>query len=226
MSSVNTTPLVNTTLERPQTRGEEIANSISHAAGFAALVIAAPFLISSAARRYHSPTILAGICIFAFTAAFLYLASAIYHALPYGGRAKRVFAVIDHSAIFLMIAGTYTPFTFGVLRGGWGLSIFVVVWSLALAGVCLKLFRGVDRHHKLSLALYLGMGWLALAPIGRLWTRMPHGGFLLLVIGGILYTAGVPFYNSKKTPFHHFVWHLFVLGGTACHFVTVLWYSA
>jgi len=213
-------------LERPQSRAEEIANSISHGLGFAALVCAAPFLIASAARRYQSPAIVTGVCIFLFTAAFLYLASTIYHAMPYGGRAKHVFGVIDHSAIFLMIAGTYTPFTLGVLRGWWGWPIFGLVWSLALAGVCLKLWRGVDRHQKLSMALYLGMGWIVLAAIGRLWARMPHAGFFLLVSGGVLYTAGVPFYNSKKRMFHHFVWHLFVLGGTCCHFFAVMWYSA
>ncbi|MGB8355074.1 MAG: hemolysin III family protein [Chthoniobacteraceae bacterium] len=213
-------------LERPQTRGEEIANSVSHGFGFAALAAVSPYLISSASRRYHDPAIVAGVCIFASTAMFLYLASTVFHALPYGGRAKKAFAVIDHAAIFLMIAGTYTPFTLGVLRGGWGWSLLGVVWAFALAGVCLKLLHGVDRHRTLSLALYLGMGWLVLAAIGRVWARMPHAGFLLLVTGGVLYSAGVPFYTSKKTLFHHFVWHLFVIGGTACHFLAILWYAA
>jgi hemolysin III len=125
----------------------------------------------------------------------------------------------------LLFALNYTHFTLGVLRGGWGWTIFCVVWSLALAGVCLKVWRGADRHHKLSLALYLGMGWLVLAAIGRLWALMPHAGFFLLVAGGIFYSAGVPFYTAKKSPYRHFIWHLFVLAGTSCHFLAVLWYS-
>lgn len=206
--------------ERPQSRGEEIANSISHGIGFAALLGASPFLVFSAAR-HGGRAMLAGVCIFAFTALLLYLASAVYHAMPPGGSAKRALGVIDHSAIFLMIAGTYTPFTLGVLRGRWGWPVFGVVWTLALAGVCLKVRHGVDRHHRLSLALYLGMGWLALAVIGRLWAAMPHAGFYLLVAGGIFYSAGVPFYTSKTVAYHHFIWHLFVLAGTVCHFLAV-----
>ncbi|HWB59448.1 MAG TPA: hemolysin III family protein [Chthoniobacteraceae bacterium] len=208
-------------IDRPQSRGEELANSVSHGIGAVALACASPFLIVSAAR-HRDPALLTGVCIFAFTAMLVYLASAVYHAMPHGAPMKRVLAVIDHSAIYLMIAGTYTPFTLGVLRGGWGWTVFGVVWALAVAGVCLKIWRGVDRHKRLSLALYLGMGWLALAVIGRLWAVMPHAGFYLLVAGGVFYSAGVPFYASKITPYHHFVWHLFVLAGSVCHFMAVL----
>src|ERR1700677_1504465 len=217
--------MIDSPCKRPQSRGEEIANSITHGIGFAALAGASPVLIGTTWRRHGSPAVLAGVCIFAGTAMLLYLASAVYHALPQGGRAKGVLGVIDHSAIFLMIAGTYTPFMLGVLRGWWGWPLLGVVWSLALAGVWLKLRRGTERNQGLSLALYLGMGGLGLAAIGRRWALMPHAGFCLLVAGGVMYSAGVPFYAAHGRRYWHFVWHLFVLAGAGCHFFGVVWFA-
>ena len=142
--------------------------------------------------------------------------------------AKRVFQVLDHAAIFLMIAGTYTPFTLGVLRGTLGWTLFGLVWGLALAGVVLSAAGG-GRYPKLRMSLYLAMGWLILIAIKPLWLRMPSEGLFWLLGGGIAYTVGVVFYVfyvAKGIRYFHFVWHLFVITGTACHFIAVLRFAA
>lgn len=208
---------------RPQSPGEEIANSVSHGVGLLAGLAAIPVLVVSAVRRGGAAGIV-GASVFAGTVVLLYLASTLYHALP-GNRAKRVFRVLDHSAIFLLIAGTYTPFTLGVLRGAWGWTLFGLVWGVALAGVVLKAVGGV-RHPILSTCLYLGMGWLVLVAVRPLWLRVPPAGLLWLLAGGLAYTAGVAFFAAERLRYGHFVWHLFVLAGTACHFIAVLWYAA
>ncbi len=209
--------------KRAQSLGEEIANSVSHGVGLAAAVAATPILIIEAARRGGAMGVV-GASIFASTVGLLYLTSVLYHALP-PNRAKRLFQVLDHGAIFLLIAGTYTPFTLGVLRGAWGWSLLGLVWSLALAGVLLKAFSGV-RHPRLSLGLYLGMGWLVIIAVKPLWQLMPTGGLLWMLAGGLAYTAGVGFYAADNLRYSHFIWHLFVLAGTACHFIAVLRYAA
>jgi len=210
---------VDTSRERTQSRGEEIANSVSHGVGLLAAMAAAPVLVLSAARQDGAARI-AGASVFAAATVLLYLASTLYHALP-GNRAKRVFQVLDHAAIFLMIAGTYTPFTLGVLRGAWGWTLFGLVWGLALAGVVLTAIGGV-RYPKLTTGLYLAMGWLILVAVKPLWLRMPLEGLFWLLAGGIAYTVGVAFYAAKRVRYSHFVWHLFVIAGTACHFIAVL----
>lgn len=210
-------------LERRPSRGEEIANSVSHGVGLVAALAAAPFLVVHAVRRGGTGAIV-GASVFAATVVLLYLASTLYHALP-RNRAKRVFQVIDHGAIFLLIAGTYTPFTLGVLRGAWGWTLFGLVWGLAAVGVVLKAV-GRLRHRTLSTLLYLGMGWLILIAIRPLWLGVPLSGLLWLLLGGIAYTAGLAFFAAKGVRYSHFVWHLFVLAGTACHFFAVLWYAA
>ncbi len=210
-------------LERRPSRGEEIANSVSHAVGLVAALAAAPFLVVHAVRRGGTGTIV-GASVFAATVVLLYLASTLYHALP-RNRAKRVFQVIDHEAIFLLIAGTYTPFTLGVLHGAWGWTLFGLVWGLAAVGIVLKAV-GRLRDRTLSTLLYLGMGWLILIAIRPLWLRVPLSGLLWLLLGGIAYTAGLAFFAAKGVRYSHFVWHLFVLAGTACHFFAVLWYAA
>lgn len=207
---------------RSPSLGEEIANSLSHGVGFVAALVATPFLVLSGARR-GGPAGTVGPGVFAGTVVLLYLASTLYHALP-GNRAKRVFRVIDHCAIFLLIAGTYTPFTLGILRGAWGWTLFGLVWSLAVLGITLKAVGGI-RYPRLSATLYVGMGWLALIAIRPLWLRMPVLGWLWLIAGGLAYTAGVAFYAAKRVRYAHFVWHVFVFMGTACHFVAVLWYA-
>ena len=214
---------MDTLRERPQSHGEEIANSVSHGVGFLATVASAPVLVLSAVRHGGVARIV-GASVFAATMVLLYLTSTLYHALP-RNRAKRVFQVLDHAAIFLMIAGTYTPFTLGVLRGTWGWTLFGLVWSLALAGVVLTAVGGV-RYPKLTTGLYLAMGWLILIAAKPLWLRMPSEGLLWLLAGGIAYTVGVVFYAAKRVRYSHFIWHLFVIAGTACHFIAVLRFAA
>ncbi len=208
--------------KRSQSLGEEIANSVSHGIGTLVAVAAVPVLIVDAAQRGGAMGVI-GASVFASTVVLLYSVSVLYHALP-PNRAKRVFQVLDHSAIFLLIAGTYTPFTLGVLHGAWGWSLLGFVWSLALAGVVLKTISGV-RYPRLSLGLYLGMGWVVLVAVKPLWLLMPAEGLLWLLTGGIAYTAGVVFFVAERIRYSHFVWHLFVLAGTACHFIAVLRYA-
>lgn len=215
--------MVSAVLERRPSRGEEIANSVSHGVGLVAALAAAPFLVVHAVRRGGTGAIV-GASVFAATVVLLYLASTLYHALP-RNRAKRVFQVIDHGAIFLLIAGTYTPFTLGVLRGAWGWTLFGLVWGLAAVGIVLKAV-GRLQQRTLSTLLYLGMGWFILIAIRPLWLRVPLSGLLWLLLGGIAYTAGLAFFAAKGVRYSHFVWHLFVLAGTACHFFAVLWYAA
>jgi hemolysin III len=210
--------------QREQSRGEEIANSISHGIGLIAAVAATPFLVMHAIRRGDAAFIV-GVSIFATTMVLLYLASAIYHALP-AGKAKRVFQIIEHSAIFLLIAGTYTPFTLGVLRGAWGWTLLGLVWGLALTGVALKAFVRMS-HPVISTGLYLFMGWLILVAADPMYDRVPVSGLLWLVAGGVAYTAGVAFFVAdSRLRYGHFIWHLFVMTGTACHYFAVLWYAA
>jgi len=211
------------TTNREPSLGEEIANSVSHGVGFFLALVATPFLVVAAARRGDSAAIV-GASVFAATTAVLYLASTLYHALP-KNKAKQIFRVIDHSAIFLLIAGTYTPFTLGVLRGTWGWTLFGLVWSLAILGIVLKSVGGIG-YPRLSTALYVGMGWLALIAIRPLWVHVPVAGWLWLIAGGLAYTSGIAFYAAERVRYGHFVWHVFVLMGTVCHFFAVLWYAA
>jgi hemolysin III len=210
--------------KREQSRGEEIANSISHGIGLIAALVATPLLIMHAVRRADTGFIV-GAGVFAATMVLLYLASTLYHALPIG-KAKRVFRAIEHSAIFLLIAGTYTPFTLGVLRGAWGWTLLGLVWGLALAGVALKAFERMS-HPIVSTSLYLLMGWLILIAVNPLYARVPASGLLWLVSGGVAYTVGVAFFAAdSRLRYGHFIWHLFVMAGTACHYFAVFWYAA
>lgn len=206
-----------------QSRGEEIANSVSHGVGFLAAVAALPILVIAAVGRGYAPGVV-GAAVFGTTLVALYLTSTLYHAWP-PTRTKRVLRVVDHAAIFLLIAGTYTPFTLGVLRGAWGWTLFGLVWGLALAGVISKVFLGV-RYPKISTGVYLAMGWLIVIAVKPLWTQVPAWGLFWLAMGGLAYTLGVPFYAAKTSRFSHFVWHLFVLAGSTCHFFAVLRYAA
>jgi hemolysin III len=209
-------------LERPQSFGEEIANGVSHGVALVACLIAAPFLVISASRVGDAWNV-AGAGIFVGTTILMYLSSTLYHVLP-ENRAKRVFRLLDHGAIFLLIAGTYTPFTLGVLRGAWGWTLFGLVWGMGILGLVLKMV-GVMRHPGLSTGLYLAMGWLIVIAIRPLWLKVPLPGILWLLAGGIAYTAGVAFFAADRVRYSHFVWHLFVVLGTTCHFFAVLWYA-
>ena len=208
---------------RSESLGEEIANSVSHGIGLLAALAAVPLLLLRSVQRGEAAGIV-GVGVFASTVVLLYLTSTLYHALP-RNRAKRLFRILDHGAIFLLIAGTYTPFTLGVLHGAWGWTLLGLVWGLAGLGVVLKSVGGI-RYPRLSTGLYLGMGWLILVAIRPLWLQVPLAGLAWLLAGGLAYTAGVAFYAAERIHYSHFVWHLFVLTGTACHFLAVLWYAA
>ncbi len=212
---------MNTDDEETYVLGEEIANAVSHGVGLLAAIVATPLLIVSASGKGVAS--MAGAIVFAATVVLLYLASTLYHALP-PNRAKRVFRVFDHSAIFLLIAGTYTPFTLGILRGRWGWMLFAIVWIAAIGGVVLKAVGGF-RYPRLSTVLYIVLGWIAIVAIRPLWALMPPSGWMWLIAGGLAYTGGVAFYAAERVRYAHFVWHLFVLAGTVCHYFAVLWYS-
>ncbi|PZR75674.1 MAG: hemolysin D [Chthoniobacterales bacterium] len=206
-----------------QSRREEIANSVSHGVGLAAALAAAPFLVVAAAQHENS-LFLFGTILFVATMLLLYLCSTLYHAWPQT-RLKCVLQVIDHSAIFLLIAGTYSPFTLGPLRGPWGWTIFVLIWLLAIFGVLMKLRSGV-RFKKISLSLYLGMGWLVLIVVRPLVSAVPLETLVWLFAGGVAYTGGVIFFVNDHARYRHFVWHLFVLAGTLCHFCAIFSFAA
>jgi hemolysin III len=209
---------------RPQTRGEEIANSVSHAVALLAAAIAVPFLIVAAARHGGAANVV-GASVFATTMLLLYGTSTLYHALP-DSRAKRVFMKLDHGAIYLFIAGSYTPFALGVLGGPWGWTLFGLVWGMAAMGVTLKAFDRLS-HPLLSTGLYLAMGWLVLIAAVPLVERVPVPGLALLVAGGLAYTGGVVFFLlDSRFRFAHAVWHVFVVAGTAFHYFAVLGYAA
>lgn len=208
--------------EKPQTRGEEIANSISHGVGVVAVLVGTPWLIISAIHSGSAWNIV-GASIFAVSMALLYLFSMLYHAIPHP-RAKKVLRILDHSAIFILIAGTYTPFTLGVLRGGWGWSLFGVIWGIAIIGIVLKSLRAL-WHPIISNTIYLAMSWLIVIAVWPLWQHVPLSGLLLLLAGGVAYTGGIWFYNARRLRYAHLVWHLFVIAGTACHFFAIWRYA-
>src|SRR6266487_204728 len=205
--------------KRTQSAGEELANSISHGIGLCAALIGAPILLLEARRS--SPSFFFGTVIFTVTLSMLYLGSTLYHAWP-ETRGKTILRTLDHSAIFLLIAGTYTPFTLGPLRGLWGSTMLAVVWALAIFGVFLKTTRGPSRHPKLSMTLYLGTGWLALIAARPMTLAIPFPALVWLVAGGVAYTMGVLFFVNERLRYAHFIWHLFVLAGSGCHFAAVL----
>jgi hemolysin III len=203
-----------------QSTGEEMANSISHGIGLVGAIVGTPVLLLAASHR-GSTSFLIGTIVFTITMLLLYLGSTLYHAWPQT-RIKSILQVLDHSAIFLLIAGTYTPLALGPLRDAGGLTILGTIWALAILGVLMKATRGASRHRRLALFLYLGMGWLALIFIRPLALAVPLSVVLWLLAGGIAYTTGVLFYVRKGARYSHFVWHLFVLTGTGCHFAAVL----
>jgi len=213
--------------DRPQTLGEEIANAVSHGLGALLAVAAMPILVSQAMNRGRVADVAAA-AIFAATAILLYGISALYHALPAslaGGRVKAWLMRLDHAAIYVFIAGSYTPFTLGVLHTGPGVTLLVAVWAAAAFGVAIKLLNRL-RHPVVSTLLYLAMGWVVVFAIGPLVERMPAAGLALLVAGGLSYTLGaVVFLLDNRLRYAHFVWHLFVLGGSVCHFFAALWYA-
>lgn len=212
------------TVSRPQTFGEEIANATSHGLGLLLAIASLPILVWQASRMGGAADIV-GASVFAGTMILLYLASTVYHALP-AGRAKAWANRFDHAAIYVFIAGSYTPFTLGVLNGGWGWTLFGLVWAMAAVGVVVKLTNRL-RHPYLSTGLYVAMGWIAIIALAPLLERVPDPGLALLFGGGLAYTVGaVVFLFGERVRYAHFAWHLFVLGGTTCHFFAALGYAA
>jgi hemolysin III len=207
---------------RVWSRREEIANGASHAAGFLAAVAATPFLISTAMQHGGFGRVL-GAGIFAVSCMFLYLSSTLLHWLS-SERAKRLFNVLDHAGIFVLIAGTYTPFALGVLWGPWGWLLLAVIWPLAIFGVLVTTIRGIPSF-RITTALYVGMGWFMICALKPLSMRVPVRCLLLLLAGGLAYTGGLLFYVARRVHYHHLAWHLAVLTGTACHFVAVWQYA-
>lgn len=202
---------------------EEIANSISHGLGLVLALVALPILVLSAMRIGRTQFIV-GAVVFGVTMVLLYLASTLYHSIKHE-TAKNFCRLFDHSAIFLLIAGTYTPFTLGVLRGVWGWTLLAIVWCLAIAGIIIKALPRT-RHSWMCMVLYLVMGWLAIIAIKPIWQLVPLPGILLILAGGVSYTGGLAFFAARSLRYHHLIWHLFVIAGTAFHFFAVLWYGA
>src|SRR5262245_6740375 len=202
-----------------QSVGEEMANGISHGLGLVGAMIGTPVLLLTAFRHGNIPFFI-GTIVFASTMLLVYLASTLYHSWPQTST-KSLLQVIDHAAIFLLIAGTYTPFALGPLRSGAGLIMLGIVWALALFGVVMKATRGPLRHRKLSMTLYLGTGWIGLTLIRPLSLTIPLSALLWLIAGGVAYTAGTLFFANERLRYGHFIWHLFVLAGTSCHFAAV-----
>jgi hemolysin III len=213
-----------TTIDRDQTRGEEIANALSHSIGLLAAIAALPVLVLGALQQDHAAAGVVAACLFGGTMILLYGVSTLYHAVP-SGRHKLWLNRLDHASIYLFIAGSYMPFLLGVLNGPWGWSLFGVVWATAAIGVAAKLANRL-RHPLWSTGLYVAMGWVALVAVVPLVERMPASGLAWLVAGGVSYTVGaVVFLFDSKLRYVHFVWHLFVMGGTGCHFCAALWYA-
>ncbi|GMV47780.1 MAG: hemolysin [Pseudomonadota bacterium] len=208
---------------RPQSFGEEIANAVSHGLGFVLAVAALPILVWVAASRGAAADVV-GASVFAGTMILLYLVSTLYHAVP-AGRAKRWLGRIDHAAIYVFIAGSYTPFTLGVLRGAWGWSLFGVVWGVAAFGVAVKLLDRL-RHALVSTGLYVALGWVVVAAAPWMIERMPAAGLAWLVAGGLCYTLGAVLYLlDGRVRYAHFAFHLLVLAGSASHFFATLGYA-
>jgi hemolysin III len=201
------------------TKGEEIANAITHGIG-AALAIAALVLLIVFSVMKGTVWHVVSFSVFGATLVILYLESTLYHSLT-NKKVKRLFRKFDHMSIFLLIAGSYTPFCLTILRGSLGWIMFGVVWGSTIVGIVLKAFL-TGKKDKLSTILYVVMGWLIVIAIKRMYLNMTFSGFLFLVIGGLLYTVGALFYSWDKLKYNHGVWHLFVIGGSVCHFFSVM----
>jgi hemolysin III len=209
--------------DRPQTVEEEIANALSHGVGFLLAAASLPVLVAMAERHHGSTMHIVAVSTFSITMMLLYLASAAYHAAP-EGEVKALLNRLDHAAIFLFIGGSYTPFALGVLNARWGWTMFGAIWAMSAAGVAVKLLDRL-KHPFWSTAMYVAMGWCALLAAAPTLHTMSTNGILWLLAGGAAYTAGaIVFLFDSHARYLHFVWHLFVLGGTACHFWAALWY--
>ena len=201
--------------------GDELASSVIHGIGIALSIGGLALLVVVAALHGDALTVVA-CAVFGTSLVLLYTASTLYHSISVAA-AKPALRALDHIAIYVLIAGTYTPFTLIALPGVWGWSLFVAVWTLALAGSALELGL-LKRYHKLAVLLYVGMGWIGMVAFEPLSKHLQAGGTTLLLAGGLAYTLGVPFYLWRRLPYHHALWHVFVLAGSVLHFLAVLLY--
>ncbi len=209
-----------TTLNR-RALSEELANTLTHGLGLILSLVGAPGLIVTAAR-YGDAWHIVSCSVYGAALILLYAASTIYHGVQ-SPRWKEILRVVDHACIYLLIAGTYTPFTLVLMRGGWGWTLFGLVWGFAIIGICFKLLW-TGRFEVISTVTYVLMGWLALIAVYPIVTVFPPGCILWILAGGSSYTIGVIFYALDEKPYMHAIWHLFVLGGSACHYVAVMEY--
>jgi hemolysin III len=201
--------------------GDELASSVIHGIGIVLSIAGLAVLVAFAALHGNALAVVA-CAVFGSSLVLLYTASTLYHSISVAA-AKPTLRALDHIAIYVLIAGTYTPFTLIALPGPWGWSLFAAVWTLAVAGSALELGL-LGRHHKLAVLLYIGMGWIGMIAFGPLSAHLQAGGIWLLLGGGAAYTLGVPFYLWRKLPYHHALWHVFVLAGSTLHFLAVLLY--
>ena len=209
------TTVAETTIE------EEIANSVTHAVGIG-LSIAGLVILLIIATRYGDIWQIVSFAIFGSSLILQYLASTLYHGVqPADPKIKRLFRIFDHSAIYLLIAGTYTPFTLVSLRGTVGWTMFGVVWAIAIIGIVIKTIS-VGKYDVFTVAAYLVMGWISVLGYKQMLVAVPPQGILFLVLGGIIYMAGIVFFAWEKLPYNHAIWHVFVLGGSVCHFIAVM----
>ena len=205
--------------KRQQSLGEEIANSVTHGIGVA-LSVAALVLLVVFASKYGDAWRIASLSVYGATLFLLYLASTLYHSFT-SPRVKRFFRILDHSSIYLLIAGTYTPVCLVSMRGPWGWTIFGLIWALAISGIVANIFL-IGKFKIVSVLLYVAMGWLIVIAVKPMLQMVPRGLIVWLVVGGLCYTLGIVFYAIKKVPYFHFIWHLFVLGGSICHYFAVI----
>ncbi len=212
----------NRVLAQGYSLAEEIANSISHGIGFLCGIVGLVLLLTQALATQASVMDITSYSLYGGSMILLFLASTLYHAIPYQ-RAKYWLKKFDHCAIYLLIAGTYTPFLLVGLRSPLAHGLMIVIWSMALIGVIFKL-AFAHRFHALSLVTYLLMGWLSLVVIYQLTMKLSPGGIALLALGGVIYSLGVIFYVANRIPFNHAIWHGFVLGGSTCHFLAIYLY--
>jgi len=202
-------------------RREEYANIATHAVGVLLSIVALVLMVVFAAEN-GDPYFIVAVSIFGATLILLYLMSTLYHSFRHP-KVKHVFRVFDHSCIYLLIAGSYTPFTLVSMRGGWGWTLFGITWGLALCGIVFKIFF-TKRFNILSTLMYIALGWLVVVAAKPIIASVPTGGIVWLFAGGMLYTSGVVFYVWRRVPYHHAIWHLFVMAGSFCHFLAVYYY--
>jgi len=205
------------------TFGEEIAHSVTHGIGTALSVVGLIILVVLAVL-YGDNYQIVSFSLYGTTLVTLYLASTLYHSFQ-NPKVKSVLKRIDHASIYLLIAGTYTPFLLVGIRGGLGWTLFAIIWGLAVLGVSFKALF-IHRFQKLSVLTYIFMGWLCVVAAKQMLTNIPTGGLVWLAVGGVVYTVGVIFYMMKNIRYTHAIWHLFVLGGSLCHYFAVLFYLA